>query len=209
MAQYFAIHSKNPQARLIRQAVQILRAGGLMAFPTDSCYALGCHLGEKNAMERIRRIRNVDNSHHFTLICRDLSELGQYAVVNNVQYRMLRAATPGSYTFILKATREVPKRLMHPKRKTIGMRVPGQPVANALIEELGEPILSSTLILPGDDSPMNDGVEIRDRLEHEVDLVLDSGSCGVAMTTVVDLTEDAPLIVRKGKGDPSIFGIPA
>ena len=209
MAQYFAIHSKNPQPRLIRQAVQILRAGGLMAFPTDSCYALGCHLGEKDAMERIRRIRNVDDSHHFTLICRDLSELGQYAVVNNVQYRMLRAATPGSYTFILKATREVPKRLMHPKRKTIGMRVPGQMVANALIEEMGEPILSSTLILPGDDSPMNDGVEIRDRLEHEVDLVLDTGSCGVAMTTVVDLTEDVPLIVRKGKGDPSIFGIPA
>lgn len=180
-----------------------------MVYPTDSCYALGCHLGEKAALDRIRRIRDVDNSHHFTLVCRSLSEVGQYALVNNVQYRILKAATPGSYTFILKAARDVPKRLLHPKRNTIGLRVPEHAVARALVEEMGAPILSSTLMLPGDGMPMNDAVEIRDRLEHQVDLVIDSGPCGVDMTTVVDLTDEAPVILRKGKGSIMVFGVGA
>jgi tRNA threonylcarbamoyl adenosine modification protein (Sua5/YciO/YrdC/YwlC family) len=209
MAQYFSIHVDNPQPRLIRRAVEIVRDGGLMVYPTDSCYALGCHIGDKTAMERIRRIRGVDEHHHFTLVCRDLSELGQYAVVDNAQYRSLKAATPGSYTFILRATREVPKRLLNPRRKTIGLRVPDHAVVRALLEEMGEPILSSTLILPGDETPLNDGEEIRCRLEHDVDLILDGGPCGVEATTVVDLTEQAPVIVRQGKGTTAPFGVNA
>ena len=207
MAQYFFIHVNNPQPRLIRRAVEIVRDGGVMVYPTDSCYALGCHIGDKTAMERIRRIRRVDEHHHLTLVCRDLSELGQYAVVDNSQYRSLKAATPGSYTFILKATREVPKRLLNPRRKTIGLRVPDHAVVRALLEEMREPILSSTLILPGDETPLNDGEEIRGRLEHDVDLILDGGPCGVEATTVVDLTEQAPVIVRQGKGSAEPFGV--
>lgn len=209
MAQYFSIHVDNPQTRLIRRAVEIVRAGGLMAYPTDSCYALGCHIGDKTAMARIRRIRQVDDRHHLTLVCRDLSELGKYAIVDNAQYRVLKAATPGSYTFILRATREVPKRLLYPKRHTIGLRVPDHAVVHALLEEMGEPILSSTLILPGDELPLNDGEEIRQRLERDVDLVLDGGSCGLEMTTVIDLTDAVPTIVRHGKGSEAPFGVTA
>ncbi|HEX4985757.1 MAG TPA: L-threonylcarbamoyladenylate synthase [Burkholderiales bacterium] len=205
MAQYLVVHPDNPQARLIRRAVDIVREGGVMVYPTDSCYALGCHLGDKAAMERIRRIRGVDEKHHMTLVCRDLSELGQYAMVDNAQYRLLRSATPGSYTFLLRATREVPRRLQNPKRNTIGLRVPSHPVAEALLAEMGEPILSSTLILPGDGEPLNDGESIRERLDHDVDVILDAGSCGVEMTTVVDLTGDVPLVLRHGKGSIAPF----
>ncbi len=209
MAQYFAVHPEDPQQRLIRRAVDIVRNGGLMVYPTDSCYALGCQIGDKNAMERVRRIRQVDEHHHFTLVCRDLSELGLYAAVDNIQYRLLRASTPGSYTFILKARREVPKRLLNPRRNTIGVRVPDHNVVRALLEEMGEPILSSTLILPGDKLPLNDMDEIRNRLQHDVELVLDGGPCGVEMTTVVDLTGDTPVIARRGKGSTAPFGVPA
>ncbi len=209
MAQYFAVHPEDPQQRLIRRAVDIVRNGGLMVYPTDSCYALGCQIGDKNAMERVRRIRQVDEHHHFTLVCRDLSELGLYAAVDNIQYRLLRASTPGSYTFILKARREVPKRLLNPRRNTIGVRVPDHNVVRALLEEMGEPILSSTLILPSDKLPLNDMDEIRNRLQHDVELVLDGGPCGVEMTTVVDLTGDTPVIARRGKGSTAPFGVPA
>jgi tRNA threonylcarbamoyl adenosine modification protein (Sua5/YciO/YrdC/YwlC family) len=207
MAQYFAIHPKDPQRRLIRRAVEIVRDGGLMVYPTDSCYALGCHIGDKGAMERIRRIRQLDELHHFTLVCRDLSELGQYAIVDNIQFRLLKASTPGSYTFILKASPEVPKRLLNPRRHTIGVRVPDHNVVRALLEEMGEPILSSTLIMPGDALPLNDMDDIRRRLQHDVEVVLDGGSCGVEMTTVVDLTGDVPAIVRRGRGSVSAFGV--
>ena len=209
MAQLFTVHSENPQPRLIRQAAEIVRHGGVMVYPTDSCYALGCRLGDKAAMERIRAIRNVDERHHLTLVCRDLAEIGQYARVDNVQFRLLKAATPGSYTFILHATKEVPKRLLHPSRRTIGLRVPDHKVAQALLAELGEPLLSSTLLLPGDDEPLNDSGQIRDRLERRVDLVLDAGSCGILPTTVVDLTGDAPVITRVGKGSVELLGITA
>lgn len=206
MAQFFSIHSYNPQPRLIRRAAEIARAGGVLVYPTDSCYALGCRIGDKAAMERVRAIRGVGERHHFALVCRDLAELAVYATVDNRQFRLLKRATPGSYTFILKATREVPKRLLHPSRRTIGLRVPDHPVAQALLAELGEPLLSSTLHLPGDELPLNDTREIRDRLEHQVDLVLDSGSCGITPTTVVDLTGDAPLIARQGKAGSQLFG---
>ncbi len=209
MAQYFAIHPENPQPRLIRRTIEIVRNGGLMVYPTDSCYALGCQLGDKGAMERIRRIRQVDERHHFTLVCRDLSELGQYAVVDNIQFRMLKTFTPGCYTFILKASREVPKRLLNPKRHTIGVRVPDHNVVRALLQEMGEPILSSTLQLPGDDLPLNDVDDIRTRLQHDVDVVLDGGGCGVEMTTVIDLTGEMPAIIRRGKGSIAQFGVPA
>src|SRR5688572_24011805 len=178
VAQYFAVHPDNPQPRLIRAAVDIIREGGVIVYPTDSCYALGCHIGDKSAMERMRAIRNLDERHHLTLVCRNLGELGQYATVDNSQFRLLKALTPGSYTFILKATREVPKRLMHPSRRTIGLRVPDHTVAQALLAELGEPLLSSTLHLPDDDAPLNDAEEIRSRLERRVDAVIDAGSCG-------------------------------
>ncbi|TXF11093.1 L-threonylcarbamoyladenylate synthase [Pelomicrobium methylotrophicum] len=207
MAQYFEMHLQNPQARLIRQAAEIVRGGGVIVYPTDSCYALGCRLGDRQAASRIRRIRGIDDDHLLTLVCRDLAELARYARVNNQQFRLLKAATPGSYTFILEATREVPRRLHHPKRNTIGLRVPDHPVVKALLAELGEPLLSSTLLLPGDDLPMNDPGQIRARLERQVDLVIDGGPCGVEMTTVLDLTDEAPRVVREGKGPLDILGI--
>lgn len=206
MAQFFTIHPDNPQPRLIRRTVGILRAGGVIVYPTDSCYALGCRLGDKAAMERLRAIRQVGERHHFALVCRDLAELAVYARVDNRQFRLLKRATPGSYTFILKATREVPKRLLHPSRKTIGLRVPDHRVVHALLAELGEPLLSSTLLLPEDELPLNDAREIRDRLERKVDLVLDSGSCGIMPTTVVDLTGEDPVITRQGKGSTQPLG---
>ena len=207
MAQYFQIHPTHPQPRLIKRAVEIVRAGGVIVYPTDSCYALGCRLGDKAAMGRLRAIRQVGERHPFALVCRDLAELAVYARVDNRQFRLLKRATPGSYTFILKATRQVPKRLLHPSRKTIGLRVPDHRVVHALLAELGEPLLSSTLLLPGDELPLNDAREIRDRLEHEVDLVLDSGSCGFTPTTVVDLTGEDAVITRQGKGVLAPFGL--
>jgi len=207
MSQYFTIHPENPQQRIIRQVVEVIRDGGVIVYPTDSCYALGCHLGDKDAMQRIRAIREVDEKHNFTLVCRDLSEIAHYAKVDNSQYRLLKANTPGSYTFLLQASREVPKRLQHPKRNTIGLRVPDHPVVQALLTELNEPLLSSTLILPGDEFPMTDPEEIRERIGNRVDLILDSGSCGVEMTTVIDLTESAPVLVRHGKGRLEPFGL--
>jgi tRNA threonylcarbamoyl adenosine modification protein (Sua5/YciO/YrdC/YwlC family) len=207
VAQFFSINPDNPQLRLIRQAAAILRSDGVIVYPTDSCYALGCHLGDKNAMTRIRTIRQVDDRHHFTLVCRDLAEISHYAKVDNSQYRLLKASTPGSYTFILEATREVPRRLQHPKRNTIGLRIPSHPVVQALLEELKEPLLSSTLMLPGDELPLNDAEEIRDRLEHQVELVLDGGPCGLEMTTVIDLTGEVPELTRQGKGSLTPFGI--
>ena len=206
MSQYFVVHPVNPQLRLIRRAVEILRAGGLVVYPTDSCYALGCHLGDKDAMERIRRIHQADKDHNFTLVCRDLSEIATYAKVDNPTFRLLKAYTPGPYTFILEATREVPRRLQHPKRKTIGIRVPDHPVPQALLAELGEPVMSSTLILPGDDAPLTDPEEMRARLEHQVELILDGGPCGFEATTVVDLTGESPRLLRAGRGDPKPFG---
>lgn len=207
MAQFFSIHPQNPQLRLIKRAAEIIRGGGIVVYPTDSCYALGCHIGDKGAMERMRSIRGVDARHHFALVCRDLSELATYARVDNDQFRLLKAATPGSYVFILEATRELPRRLQHPKRRTIGLRIPDHPVVVALLTELGEPILSSTLLLPGDDFPQTDAGEIRDRLEHQVDLILDGGSCGIEPTTVVDLTGATPLLVRAGKGSAVRLGL--
>ena len=207
MAQYFVIHPTNPQRRLLQQAAEIVRDGGLIVYPTDSCYALGCRLGNKAAQERIRAIRQVGPEHHFTIVCRDLSEIAHYARVDNRQYRMLKAATPDSYTFILQATREVPRRLQNPRRHSIGLRVPAHPIVRALLAELNEPLLSSTLILPGDDLPLNDAAEIRERLERQVELILDGGPCGIEMTTVVDLTTEAPRIVRVGKGSLEPFGL--
>lgn len=206
MSQYFVIHPETPQPRLIKQAVDILRTGGVVAYPTDSCYALGCHLGDKEAQERIRAIRGVDDKHLFTLVCRNLAEISTYAKVDNSQFRLLKANTPGSYTFILEATREVPRRLQHPKRSTIGLRVPQHAVTQALLEELGEPMLSMTLILPDSDTP-REAWEIRDELEHHVDLVIDAGACAHEMTTVIDLTGSSPVLVRRGLGDPAPFGL--
>ena len=207
MAQYFSIHPQNPQPRLIRQAAEIVRGGGVLAYPTDSCYALGCHLGDKTAQERIRAIRGVDESHLFTLVCRNLAEIAVYAKVDNSQFRLLKANTPGSYTFMLEATREVPRRLQHPKRSTIGLRVPDHAVTQALLEELGEPMLSMSLILPGEEGPLNEAWEIRERLEHQVDLVIDAGACSAELTTVIDLTGEAPALVRRGRGDPAPFAL--
>jgi tRNA threonylcarbamoyl adenosine modification protein (Sua5/YciO/YrdC/YwlC family) len=206
MSQFFTLHPTHPEPRLIKRAVDIVRQGGLIAYPTDSCYALGCHIGDKAAMERMRRVRDVDERHHFTLVCRDLSEIGNFAKVDNAQYRLLKAHTPGAFTFILKATRELPRRLAHPKRATIGVRVPEHVVASALLAELNEPILSTTLILPGQDDPLNDAHEIRDALEHQLDVILDGGVCGIAPTSVIDLSGDAPTLVRRGKGDIASFG---
>jgi tRNA threonylcarbamoyl adenosine modification protein (Sua5/YciO/YrdC/YwlC family) len=205
MAQYYSVHPDNPQPRLIRHAVEIIREGGVIAYPTDSCYALGCHIGDKAAMERIRRIRNVDERHHLTLVCRNLSEVGQFAKVDNLQYRLMRANTPGSYTFVLRATRDLPRRLLTP-RHTIGVRIPNHPVPLALLEELGEPLLSSTMILPAHGVALNDAQEIRRNLEHVLDLVIDSGPCNGEVTTVIDLSGDAPVLVREGKGDIRPFG---
>jgi tRNA threonylcarbamoyl adenosine modification protein (Sua5/YciO/YrdC/YwlC family) len=207
VAQYFEIHPTHPQRRLIARAADIVREGGVIAYPTDSCYAFGCQLGDKEAMVRLRRLRDFDERRHLTLMCRDLSELGTYASVDNTRYRLLKTLTPGSYTFILPGTREVPRRLLHPRRKTIGLRVPQHPVAQALLEELGEPLLSATALLPGDEHPLNDGQEIRERLEREVDLVLDAGPCGIEPTTIVDLTESELQVVRQGKGAIEPLGI--
>jgi tRNA threonylcarbamoyl adenosine modification protein (Sua5/YciO/YrdC/YwlC family) len=206
LSQFFSIHPDNPQLRLIRQAVEIIRNGGVIVLPTDSCYALGCHTGDKAAMERIRAIREVDARHHFGLLCRDLAEAAIYARIDNQQFRLIKAATPGSYTFILHATREVPRRLLHPRRKTIGVRIPSHRVVHALLAELGEPMLSSTLILPGNVLPLNDAAEIRNSLQRRVDLILDSGSCGVVPTTVVDLTATMPVITRQGRGAADLLG---
>lgn len=205
MAQFFSIHPDNPQQRLIDQAVDILRRGGLIVYPTDSAYALGCHIGDKMALDRIRALRQLDKHHNFTLVCRDLSELATYARVTNADFRLLKAHTPGPYTFILNATSEVPRRLMHPKRKTIGMRVPNNPIALALLERLGEPLMTSSLILPGDSLPLTDPYDIRDLLEHQVELVIDGGFCGLEPTTVVDLTEEVPQVTRVGCGPVSEF----
>lgn len=207
MAQLFAIHPVNPQPRLVERAAAMVREGAVIAYPTDSCYALGCQLGDKDAIERIRAIRQFDDRHHLTIVCRDLSQISLYAKVDNQQYRLLKSATPGSFTFILQATREVPRRLQHPKRSTIGLRIPDHPVALALLEALGEPLISATLLLPDEPLPLNDALDIRDRLERQVDLVIDGGACGVDPTTVVDLTGPAPVLVRRGRGDPALFGI--
>jgi tRNA threonylcarbamoyl adenosine modification protein (Sua5/YciO/YrdC/YwlC family) len=200
MAQYFELHRQNPQLRLIRRAAEIVRGGGVIAYPTDSCYALGCHIGDAAALERLRRIRGADRHHHFTLVCRDLSEIGRYARIETWQFRLLKAATPGPFTFLLPATRETPRRLQHPKRRTIGIRVPDHPVPKMLLTELGEPLMSSTLLLPGDELPLTDGDQIRARLEHQLDAILDGGHCGIEPTTVVDLAVSPPLLVRAGKG---------
>ncbi|WP_263078685.1 L-threonylcarbamoyladenylate synthase [Endozoicomonas sp. Mp262] len=205
MSQFFQIHPENPQLRLIRQAVEIIRSGGVIAYPTDSAYALGCLIGDKKAVDRIRRIRQVTDKHNFTLVCRDLSELAIYAQVNNSQYRLLKAHTPGPYTFILKGSREVPRRLMHPKRKTIGIRVPECPITQALLAELDAPIMSTTLLLPGDEYPLLDPYDIRQTLENQLDLVIDGGFCGMEPTTVISLLDDIPEVIRTGKGATASF----
>lgn len=206
MAQFFAIHPENPQERLVKQAAEIVHQGGVIVYPTDSCYALGCQMGNKEAMERILAIRQIDLRHHLTLMCADLSELGTYAKVDNSQFRQLKAATPGAYTFILPATKEVPNRTLHPKRKTIGLRVPDNKIALALLAELGEPMLSCTLMLPEETEPQTDPYEIRNLLEHAVDLIIDGGWCGTEPTTVIDMTNGTELI-RQGAGDTSVFGL--
>lgn len=207
MAQFFQLHPEQPQPRLIRHAVEIIRKGGLIAFPTDSAYALGGHTGDAKLLERIRRIRGVDERHHLTLMCRDLSEIATYARVDNAQYRLLKSATPGSYTFLLEGTKELPRRVLHPKRKTIGLRVPDHPLVRALLRDLGEPLLSSTLILPGETLPMTDPEEIRNRLENAIDLVIEAGACGPEATTVIDLTGGSPVLVRAGRGGLAPFGL--
>jgi tRNA threonylcarbamoyl adenosine modification protein (Sua5/YciO/YrdC/YwlC family) len=207
MSQFFQIHPDTPQLRLIKQAVQILRTGGVIAVPTDSCYALCCQLDDKDAVTKLRRIRGVDEKHHLALLCRDLSEISQYARVDNTQYRMLKAATPGPYTFILEASREVPRRVSHPSRKTIGLRVPENQITLALLEELGEPLLSSTLILPDEELPLTDPDLVREKLERQIELVIDGGACGLEMTTVIDLTGPEPVLIRQGRGDAAMFGL--
>jgi tRNA threonylcarbamoyl adenosine modification protein (Sua5/YciO/YrdC/YwlC family) len=209
MAQRFAIHPTHPQPRLVRRAADIVRSGGLVAYPTDSCYALGCLASEPRALERLRRIRGIDERHHLTLMCRDLSEIARYAMIDDARYRILRRATPGSYTFILPARREVPRRAQHARRKTIGVRIPGHPVAHALLAELDAPMLSATLVLPGDAQPLSDADEIRERLERQIELVIDAGSCGVEPSTVLDLTGDAPVVLRKGRGSLAPFTVEA
>ncbi|MEV4545761.1 L-threonylcarbamoyladenylate synthase [Micromonospora echinaurantiaca] len=205
MARYYDVHPDNPQPRALRQVVDLIRDGGLVAYPTDSCYALGCQLGNRDGLDRIREIRQLDDRHHFTLVCRDFAQLGQLVKVSNAAFRLVKASTPGSYTFILPATREVPRRLLHPRKRTVGVRVPDHTVAQALLAELGEPLLSSTLVLPGEDEPLTQGWEIKERLDHLVDAVLDAGDCGKEPTTVVDLSQPEPEILRRGAGDPSRF----
>jgi len=205
MSQFFQIHPENPQARLIKQAAEILRAGGLAVIPTDCAYALACRIGDKNATEKVRRLRQLDKHHNFTLLCRDLSELSDFAKVDNSQYRLLKAHTPGAYTFILEATRQVPRLLMHPKKRTIGIRVPDNKIAMDLAAEMNEPIMTTSLIMPGDEMPMSDPYDIRQQLEHELDLVIDGGYCGFEATTVIDMTDEVPLLLRQGVGDASAF----
>ena len=205
MAQYFDIHPTHPQKRLVRKAADIVRGGGLIAYPTDSCYALGCDRAAGAALERLRRIRGFDERHRLTLMCRDLAEMARYAVIDDAQFRLLKGATPGSYTFILRARREVPRRVA--RKKTIGVRIPGHPVAHALLAELGEPMLSATLLLPGESAPLADALEIRQRLEHQLDLVIDAGACGIEPSTVIDLTEDTPRVLREGEGSLAPFAV--
>ncbi|MET8539764.1 L-threonylcarbamoyladenylate synthase [Kitasatospora sp. NPDC004799] len=205
MAKYFDVHPESPQPRTIGTVADSLRSGALIAYPTDSCFALGCRLDNRDGLERIRSIRRLDDRHHFTLMCVDFAQLGQFVQLDNTVFRAVKAATPGSYTFILPATKEVPRRLMHPKKKTVGVRIPDHAVTRALLTELGEPLLSSTLILPGDDEPMTQGWEIKERLDHVLDAVVDSGDCGTEPTTVVDFSGGGPEIVRRGAGDPSRF----
>ncbi|MFF9314613.1 MULTISPECIES: L-threonylcarbamoyladenylate synthase [unclassified Streptomyces] len=205
MAKYFDVHPDNPQPRALRQVADSLREGALIAYPTDSCYALGCRLGSRDGVERIRAIRRLDDRHHFTLVCEDFAQLGQFVRIDNDVFRAIKASTPGSYTFILPATREVPRMLQHPKKKTVGVRIPDHAVARALVAELGEPLLSSTLLLPGEDEPMTQGWEIKDRLDHVLDAVVDSGDCGTEPTTVVDFSGGEAEIVRRGAGDTSRF----
>jgi Sua5/YciO/YrdC/YwlC family protein len=209
VAQFFSVHPQNPQLRLLKQAAQLIRAGGLVAIPTDSSYALVAPLDDKHAAESLRRLRGVDERHHLTVLCRDLAEIGQFAHVDNKQYRLLKAATPGPWTFILEATREVPRRLSHPSRKTIGIRVPDHPIALCLLEEIGSPLLSSTLIPAGEEDPMNEPVEIRERYEHDLAAVVDGGACAREPTTVVDLTGAEPVVLRRGRGDPAALGLTA
>ena len=209
MSQYFELHPLTPQTRLIRRAADIVRAGGVIAYPTDSCYALGCHIGDKTALERVRRIRQADRHHHFTLMCRNLADVGHFAKLATWQFRLIKACTPGPYTFLLPATTETPRRLQHERRRTIGVRIPDHPVPLLLLAELGEPLMSSTLMLPGDALPLTNGLEIRARLEHEIDAVLDGGNCGVEPTTVIDLAVSPPVVVRSGKGPvAAISGAP-
>jgi tRNA threonylcarbamoyl adenosine modification protein (Sua5/YciO/YrdC/YwlC family) len=205
MARYFDVHPVDPQRRAISQVVEILRAGGLIAYPTDSCFALGCHLGDREGIERIREIRQLEPKHQFTLVCRDFAQLGTFVHISNRVFRTIKAATPGRYTFILPATKEVPRRLLHPKRKTVGVRIPQHAVAHAILSELGEPLLSSTLLLPDQDEPMTQGWEIKERLDNAVDAVIDSGDCGTEPTTVIDFSQPEPEIVRRGAGDTTPF----
>lgn len=207
MNQFLQIHPVDPQDRLIKQAAESVRAGGIIALPTDSCYALACRLDDKSAVDRLRRIRQIDERHHLTLLCSDLSEVGLYARVDNRQFRMLKAATPGSFTFILEATKEVPRRLSHPSRKTIGLRVPDNRIAQAVLKELGEPMIGTTLLLPGDEHPLSDPDQIRERLTSQVDVIIDGGACSLVPTTVVDLTGKEPVLVRQGRGDAGVLGL--
>ncbi|OYU13662.1 MULTISPECIES: L-threonylcarbamoyladenylate synthase [unclassified Limnohabitans] len=207
MAQFFTVHPENPQARLLKQAVQLLKQGNVLAVPTDSSYALVCHLDDKNAADQLRRIRAVDDKHHLTLLCRDLSELANYARVDNRQFRAIKQATPGPFTFILEATKEVPRRLSHPQRKTIGLRVPEHKVLQELLALHGAPLLAATLIMPGEDAPLNDPQDIRERLEHQVGAVIDAGACSLEPTTVIDMSGDEPTLVRHGQGDPALLGL--
>ena len=206
MARYFDIHPGNPQPRAIAAVVDVLRDGGLIAYPTDSCFALGCRLDNRSGLERIRTIRQLDGNHHFTLVCGDFTQLGQFAQMDNTVFRAVRAAMPGQYTFILRATREVPRRMLHPRRRTVGVRIPQHPVAMAIIAELGEPLVSSTLLLPGEDSPMTEGWEIKESLDHQLDAVVDAGECGDVPTTVIDYSSGDPVVVRQGAGDLARFG---
>jgi tRNA threonylcarbamoyl adenosine modification protein (Sua5/YciO/YrdC/YwlC family) len=207
MARYFDVHPDNPQTRSITQVADLVREGGLIAYPTDSCFALGCAIGNAEGLRRIREIRHLDDKHHFTLVCHDFAQLGHFVHVSNAMFRSVKASTPGSYTFILPATKEVPRRLLHPKKLTVGVRIPRHTVVQALLEELGEPLLSSTLLLPGEDEPMTNGWEIKERLDHQVDAVIDSGDCGLDPTTVIDLSGTEPEVVRVGAGDPSRFEV--
>ncbi|RAO28740.1 L-threonylcarbamoyladenylate synthase [Micromonospora saelicesensis] len=205
MARYYDVHPENPQPRVIRQVADLIRGGGLVAYPTDSCYALGTQLGNQDGLDRIRQIRHLDDRHHFTLVCHDFAQLGQFVQISNAVFRLVKASTPGSYTFILPATREVPRRMLHPKKRTVGVRVPRHTVTQALLAELAEPLVSSTLVLPGDEEPMTQGWEIKERLDHQLDAVLDAGDCGKEPTTVIDLSGPEPEILRRGAGDVSRF----
>ncbi|MEU8162682.1 L-threonylcarbamoyladenylate synthase [Micromonospora parva] len=205
MARYYDVHPENPQPRVIGQVADLIRGGGLVAYPTDSCYALGIQLGNQDGLDRIRQIRHLDDRHHFTLVCHDFAQLGQFVQISNAVFRLVKASTPGSYTFILPATREVPRRMLHPKKRTVGVRVPRHVVTQALLAELAEPLVSSTLVLPGDEEPMTQGWEIKERLDHQLDAVLDAGDCGMEPTTVIDLSGPEPEILRRGAGDVSRF----